>query len=128
MSTARKSQQVRDGLLQALDRRAAVRRTFLVVLVGVGFLAWILAIALEWPLVAWFAYATWAALAIGLMIQSFRRPRQVGRVTVAASEQLQNVYLGRRPPTIYPPDPTASSQYGDALPPDPLELHERHNH
>lgn len=102
-----------------------MRRVIIAALAGGGFLAWVLAVALEWPLVAWFAYGAWASLAVGVLLRTIRRPRDVARATVDAGDQVQDISLGRRAPTMYPPDPAASSQYGDAPAPGPLNLPER---
>lgn len=103
-------------------RRALVP---IAVIVGaVGFLAWVIAAALELPIVSWFVYALWGAIAVGLVARAFRRPRDAASVPIEAADQVQNLYLGRKLPTMYPNDPAASSQYGDAPPPDPLNLPE----
>jgi hypothetical protein len=85
----------------------------------------VLAIAFELPIVSWFVYALLASIGVGVIVRAFRRPGDAVSVPIEAADQVQSMYLGRKPPTMYPADPAASSQYGDAPPPGPLNLRDR---
>lgn len=102
-----------------------MNRALITVFAATGFLAWILAVAFELPVVSWFVYALWGAIAVGLIVRAVRSPRDAAKAPVEAAEQVQNLYLGRKPPTMYPADPAASSQHGDAPASDALDLPER---
>jgi hypothetical protein len=102
-----------------------MKRALIIALAALGFVAWALAIAFELPIVSWFVYALWGSIGVGIIVRAFRRPRDAASAPVEAADQVQNIYLGRKPPTMYPIDPAASSQYGDAPPPDPLDIRDR---
>lgn len=102
-----------------------MKRALILILAAAGFLAWVLAVAFELPIVSWFVYALWGAIAIGLVVRAVRSPSDAAHPPVDAADQVQNMYLGRKVPTMYPSDPVASSQYGDAPESSALDLPDR---
>lgn len=102
-----------------------MKRALIAIAAAAGFVAWVLAIALELPIVSWFAYALWGAIAVGMVVRALRRPREAAQVSIEAANQAQDIYLGRKPPTHYPIDPAANSQHGEPPAPNPLQLPDR---
>ncbi|MCL2514656.1 MAG: hypothetical protein FWE39_16720 [Nocardiaceae bacterium] len=97
-------------------------RTLTIILVICGFSAWAVSIALKLPDVQWFAYALWAAIAVGLLLRSIRGRRKAAKAVVDAADEVQDMYLGRSAPTIYPFDPKESAQYGKPPDSNPITL------
>lgn len=77
--------------------------------------------SLNMPIATWAFFGFWTAVAVGILLRLFRPRRNYGPVqstTIETADLIQDMYLGRKPPTMPPPD-EETVEVGEPLPPHP---------